>query len=154
MCKCVCVYNACKSQKRTSNHLKLQLQVHVSHPTWMLQTEFGSNTRAVLTLNCWAKILLLILLPMLNRFRYATVTHPHHEGLGVQKNSSLHSLRNHLVTAGKGRLPESGCLMFTEASKFHTLPSYRLNKDGGGDRSDLRVSCLQRLLGISPVAFH
>lgn len=41
-----------RSQKKEGDLLEMELQVSVSHPTWVLETKLGSLARATSTLSC------------------------------------------------------------------------------------------------------
>lgn len=48
---CTCVCSTCRSQRRVSNSLELELQAVVDYPVWVLGTQ-PSFGRAINTLNC------------------------------------------------------------------------------------------------------
>jgi hypothetical protein len=56
MCVCICHVNAgaYEGQKRVLDALKLELQVALSCPMWVLGTEPRCSRRTESTLNCWA----------------------------------------------------------------------------------------------------
>lgn len=49
-----CMYKCgvLRSQKKEGDLLEMELQVSVSHPTWVLETKLGSLARATSTLSC------------------------------------------------------------------------------------------------------
>lgn len=57
MCIIGCGYvhvGTCRGQRRVSGLLELDLQMVVSHTTWLLKTELRSSAGAPNILSCWA----------------------------------------------------------------------------------------------------
>lgn len=56
VCICMSMHvsaSSCRGRRQALDFLELEVEMVVSHPRWVLETELGSSVRVLLTLDCW-----------------------------------------------------------------------------------------------------
>lgn len=55
VCICMSMHvsaSSCRGRRQALDFLELEVEMVVSHPRWVLETELGSSVRVLLTLDC------------------------------------------------------------------------------------------------------